>query len=321
MDFFGTPVFLAPRRTPLGFACGPSSGCGYAPMCRPAAAFGYSTAPLCSAGQCRPVYRRVIRPTVVAPASEDPIERLLALTLGSVLPARERRVRPAGSSLCRSGACAEGTSAQCCPAPQEQRVSRRSDAGPVATARHSQALAFLDAGDRYELTAALPGVKAEDIKLTVEDGILSLHAEQNLERVRESEDGSVRYREHRVSTISRRLPVPEDAVVDSANAELTDGTLRLTLRKTERPASQVHVVPVVSSSTEASTLSATSSDAVEAASPETSTTSMPQSVTEPSAAEAATSFAAAAGVPHVVEEEDDVDEEIDMDEAASVHSA
>ena len=44
-----------------------------------------------------------------------------------------------------------------------------------------------DKGDRYQVKAEMPGVKKEDIKLSFDDGVLTIKAEHNTEKKEGSE--------------------------------------------------------------------------------------------------------------------------------------
>ena len=45
----------------------------------------------------------------------------------------------------------------------------------------------VDKGDRYQVKAEMPGVKKEDIKLSFDDGVLTIKAEHNTEKKEGSE--------------------------------------------------------------------------------------------------------------------------------------
>ena len=48
----------------------------------------------------------------------------------------------------------------------------------------------VDKGDRYQVKAEMPGVKKEDIKLSFDDGVLTIKAEHNTEKKEGSERAS-----------------------------------------------------------------------------------------------------------------------------------
>jgi HSP20 family protein len=88
--------------------------------------------------------------------------------------------------------------------------------------------------DEVVLKAALPGVSAEDIDISISNGMVSVRAELREER-EEKEEKGVRYhlRERRYKRLSRsmRLPCPVD--VSKADAEFKNGVLRMRMPKFE----------------------------------------------------------------------------------------
>ncbi len=84
----------------------------------------------------------------------------------------------------------------------------------------------------YLIKAELPEVNKEDLKVLVEDGILSISGERKTEK---EEKGKRFHRVERVyGSFSRSFTVPDDADPAKVNAEFKDGVLRVRLAKTER---------------------------------------------------------------------------------------
>lgn len=84
----------------------------------------------------------------------------------------------------------------------------------------------------YLIKAELPEVKKEDVKVTVEDGVLTLHGE----RRQEKEEKSKKF--HRVErsygSFVRSFTLPESVDESGVKAEFKDGVLNLHLPKTEK---------------------------------------------------------------------------------------
>ena len=83
--------------------------------------------------------------------------------------------------------------------------------------------------DRLEITAELPGVKEEDIDLTVEDGVLILRGEKRSVRG-DDESG---YRERSYGSFERRITLPPDVDEEACSADFSDGVLTITLPRSE----------------------------------------------------------------------------------------
>ena len=85
-----------------------------------------------------------------------------------------------------------------------------------------------DTGDAYKLEAELPGFKKEDIKLDVENDVLTISAERKLEND-ESKPNFVK-RERVYGSFSRSFDV-SGIEVDKIEAAYNDGVLCLTMPK------------------------------------------------------------------------------------------
>ncbi|WP_447985953.1 Hsp20/alpha crystallin family protein [Nitrospira sp. Nam74] len=84
----------------------------------------------------------------------------------------------------------------------------------------------------YLITAELPGIKKEDVKITLQDGVLTLHGERKQEKV---EQGKRLHRvERSYGAFVRSFALPD--VVDEGNvsAEFKDGVLHVRLPKSEK---------------------------------------------------------------------------------------
>jgi HSP20 family protein len=79
--------------------------------------------------------------------------------------------------------------------------------------------------------ASLPGMKADDIQISVVGDVLTLRGEINSEE--EVKNASYQIRERRHGSFSRSLPLPTAVQADKAKAEFENGVLTLTLPKAE----------------------------------------------------------------------------------------
>ena len=77
--------------------------------------------------------------------------------------------------------------------------------------------------------ASLPGVKPEDVDISVNDGILTVKGEKKSDDKTEGEN--FYRREIRYGAFSRSIPLPAAVDQDKAEAAFTDGVLTVTLPK------------------------------------------------------------------------------------------
>jgi HSP20 family protein len=88
----------------------------------------------------------------------------------------------------------------------------------------------LDKGDKYEVLVDLPGVKKEDINVTVEGARVSIAAEAK--GTRETRDGDrVLHTERFASSYARSFELPAEVTEDGAEAGFENGVLKLALPK------------------------------------------------------------------------------------------
>jgi HSP20 family protein len=83
----------------------------------------------------------------------------------------------------------------------------------------------------YLIKTELPEIKKEDVKVTVENGILSITGDRKLEK--EEKNKKFHRVERAYGSFIRRFTVPEDASGTKVNAEFKDGVLKVHLPKNE----------------------------------------------------------------------------------------
>ena len=90
----------------------------------------------------------------------------------------------------------------------------------------------VEEGDNIVVRASVPGVKPEDIDVTIENGVLAVKGSSASEK-EGTEEGGYLIRERRTGSFSRSLRLPE--TVDSAKAEsrYEYGTLTISFPKQE----------------------------------------------------------------------------------------
>lgn len=85
--------------------------------------------------------------------------------------------------------------------------------------------------EEYKILADLPGVKKEEISLSLEDGKLTISVER--EENIEDEKKSYLHKERRVSSMSRTLHL-DHADSEQTSAKLEEGVLRITVSKDKK---------------------------------------------------------------------------------------
>lgn len=84
------------------------------------------------------------------------------------------------------------------------------------------------------LQAELPGVARDDIKVTVEEGFISISGEKRTEKKEEKKGGE--YTERFFGSFERRLKIPAYIDESKIEAKLSDGVLEVHLPKVPAPA-------------------------------------------------------------------------------------
>ncbi len=99
----------------------------------------------------------------------------------------------------------------------------------------------VDKGDHYLLEADLPGVNKEDVRVSIDDGVLTIAAETKNEK--EEEGKNYVYHERRYGRTCRSFNLDGIKESDIA-AEYKDGVLKLTLPKATDPAPSAREIEI-----------------------------------------------------------------------------
>ncbi len=84
--------------------------------------------------------------------------------------------------------------------------------------------------DHYEISAEMPGLKKEDIQITLEDGLLRLEAETKQED-KEEKEGKIIRQERRYGKYMRSFDLGKNVHKEDIKASFEDGILKLTAPK------------------------------------------------------------------------------------------
>ena len=85
----------------------------------------------------------------------------------------------------------------------------------------------------YELTVDLPGVKKDDIKAELNDGYLTITAENDTSKDEKDEKGKYICRERYSGSYSRSFYVGDSVTEEDIKAKFENGTLKLDIPKKE----------------------------------------------------------------------------------------
>jgi HSP20 family protein len=88
----------------------------------------------------------------------------------------------------------------------------------------------LDKGEKFEITMDLPGVKKEDINVSIEGARVSVNAEAKLERV-VKEGERLLHSERYAASYARSFELPAEVTEEAAEAKFENGVLTLALPK------------------------------------------------------------------------------------------
>lgn len=84
-------------------------------------------------------------------------------------------------------------------------------------------------GNQLRINVDVPGVQKENLRLDIQEGMLTIEGERNEERSEGGEDQGYRRTERRYGKFYRTLPLPEGVDTENAQATMKDGVLDITL--------------------------------------------------------------------------------------------
>lgn len=90
---------------------------------------------------------------------------------------------------------------------------------------------FVEDENRYQITAELPGVRKEDLKISVHEGLVTITAER-----KKAIPENATWLRNEISTgqFVRTFPIQGEVKVEESSAELSNGVLHLVLPKSEK---------------------------------------------------------------------------------------
>lgn len=108
------------------------------------------------------------------------------------------------------------------------------------------ALEMAEKDKEYRLTAELPGMKEDDVEISVADGTLTISGEKREEE--ERKDEGFLLSERRYGAFERRIALPADIDPDAVTAEFRKGVLTITLPKAPNAADRTRKIAITSKS-------------------------------------------------------------------------
>jgi HSP20 family protein len=113
---------------------------------------------------------------------------------------------------------------------KHSQVEKNND-GSIATAEWTPAVDIKEDSNKFIILADIPGVKPEDIEISMEAGVLTVKGEKKFETNIEKE-GFKRV-ERTFGSFYRRFSLPDSANSDAINASSKNGVLEIAIPKRE----------------------------------------------------------------------------------------
>ncbi|XP_031132172.1 26.5 kDa heat shock protein, mitochondrial isoform X2 [Ipomoea triloba] len=96
----------------------------------------------------------------------------------------------------------------------------------------------------YKIRYDVPGLRKEDLKITAEDGYLTIKGEHKEEEEGGDEDDEL-WSSRRYGFYDASVMLPDDAKADEIKAEMKNGVLTITIPRTEQPKKNVKEIQVM----------------------------------------------------------------------------
>lgn len=103
--------------------------------------------------------------------------------------------------------------------------------GSIATAEWAPAVDIKEETDKFVLHADIPGVKPEDIDVSMENGVLTIKGEKKTEAT--TEQAGYKRVERSFGSFYRRFSLPDSANAEAISAKSMNGVLELVIPKRE----------------------------------------------------------------------------------------
>jgi HSP20 family protein len=107
--------------------------------------------------------------------------------------------------------------------------ARPADREALAMADWAPTVDISETDSAYMIKGEIPGVNKEDVKVTIEDGMITMRGQRKLEK--EEKDKKFHRIERSYGSFMRSFRVPDDVDENAVKAEFKDGMINVTLPK------------------------------------------------------------------------------------------
>jgi HSP20 family protein len=107
----------------------------------------------------------------------------------------------------------------------------RAKAGEAGTRAWAPALDIAERNDAYVVTVEVPGIKPEELNITLENGVLTISGERRFEA--ETKEQQFHRIERRYGAFRRSVTLPDRVKADAVEASFEDGLLQVVVPKAE----------------------------------------------------------------------------------------
>jgi HSP20 family protein len=112
----------------------------------------------------------------------------------------------------------------------------------ASTAAWAPALDIAERKDAYLVTVELPGVKLDDLEITLDDGLLTIQGERHFPN--DASDQNFHRVERRYGSFRRSITLPAHVIADEVEASIEDGVLQILVPKAEEAKpKRIQVIP------------------------------------------------------------------------------
>jgi HSP20 family protein len=116
-------------------------------------------------------------------------------------------------------------------APTLGLFGQRQDAALPSTPVWAPALDISERKDAYLVSVELPGVKLDDLEITLDDGLLTIQGERSF--ADDSSEQQYHRIERRYGAFRRSITLPAHVMADAVEASFEDGVLQIVVPKAE----------------------------------------------------------------------------------------